>query len=44
MNMARYVCVRVCDYRWGMYWEIDIFGATYTHHSELQVITAANTN
>jgi hypothetical protein len=29
----------MCDYRWGMVWWMDLL-TTYTHHSELQVITA----
>jgi hypothetical protein len=30
---------RVCDYKWGMDWILDLL-TTYTHHLELHVITA----
>jgi hypothetical protein len=33
------VTICVCDYRRGMDWILDLLN-TYTHHSELQVITA----
>jgi hypothetical protein len=33
------VTIYVCRYRWGMDWWMDLL-TTYTHHSELQVITA----
>jgi hypothetical protein len=43
LRNVKYCHLYVCDYRRGLYWILDLL-STYTHHSELQVITALPLN